>query len=444
MEDLNKNFSRSITNVEQISGITSFFTNKNKNFPYFTLNREIYSNFVVNEIQNNDPLLYDISNLKKFEAEYGLFSYHQLKKYGIDTPGAIQIIARSLKIPENWIGYSGLKDAQATTNQLISIWSPTGSPYNDLDLENIRLSPGIISKFELNFGDLTGNQFNITLDSKNIITEEEKIEISTLLSKIIENGFPNFFGTQRFGSIRPISHLIGKALLQRDWKLAAISYLVISTNLEQNYIQKARSDLSSDLDYKKFLLTIPKKFQYERRIANELVKTNNYQKAIFSLPKKILSLFIASYQSFIFNWILSKFIANFEKFEIKIENIPLIGYETDLTKFPEWIKRDIGKILEKDHIELSNFNQKETWINVSGGKRKAMIYPGDLKYEINPKSLNLVFNLNKGSYATSLIREIVNNNKNAEKMIGFTRNYDDYLKTMQQFFIFPQSCKSLF
>ena len=104
----------------------------------------------------------------------------------------------------------------------------------------------------------------------------------------------------------------------------------------------------------------------------------------------------------------------------------------------------IGKILEKDHIELSNFNQKETWINVSGGKRKAMIYPGDLKYEINPKSLNLVFNLNKGSYATSLIREIVNNNKNAEKMIGFTRNYDDYLKTMQQFFIFPQSCKSLF
>ncbi|OLS19512.1 MAG: putative tRNA pseudouridine synthase D [Candidatus Heimdallarchaeota archaeon LC_3] len=444
MEDLDKNFSLSSLYVEEISGISSLFHNHKRNLPIFILNRKIYSNFKVDEIHKNHLLINNSTNLEEFKEDHGLFSYHKLKKYGIDTPGAIQIIAHNLKIPENWIGYSGLKDSQAITNQLISIWSPTGKPYRNLDFERIQLSRGITSKFELNFGDLIGNQFNIILDSKNQITNEEKIEISNLMNSIQKKGIPNYFGTQRFGSIRPISHLIGKALLRSDWKLAALSYLVISTNLEQDYIQNTRFELSSSLNFKNFIISIPKKFHYEKRIANELIKTNNYQKAIFSVPKKILSLFIASYQSFIFNWILSKFLTNFNAFDTKLENIPLIGYETDFNEYPEWVNRDIEEILKEDKINLHNFNQKESWIKISGSKRKAIIYPRDFKFKIYSNRMNLEFSLNKGSYATSLIREIVNNRKNVENRMISDQIYKNYNKKAIQFFIFPENCKSLF
>ena len=114
-----------------------------------------------------------------------------------------------------------------------------------------------------------------------------------------------------------------------------------------------------------------------------------------------------------------------------------------MSKYPEWIKSGIEEILKEDRIDFNNFNQKETWIKIIGSKRKAFIYPGDFRYEIFSNSMNLDFNLNKGSYATSLIRE-VNNSNFAENDLNSDQTYKNYNLKAMKFFIFPQDCKSLF
>jgi tRNA pseudouridine13 synthase len=154
---------------------------------------------------------------------------------------------------------------------------------------------------------------------------------------------------------------------------------------------------------------MPKNFYYEIKIAKELKKSKNYQKAIFSLPKKILLLFIGSYQSFIFNWILSKYIDSNNKFKYENVEIPLVGFTTNLNNLDSWIREDITKIFSIDNISLDSFNQEDTWINIKGANRKAFVKPGNFKYEINNNQVVFCFSLKKGSYATSLIREIKNN-----------------------------------
>ena len=57
---------------------------------------------------------------------------------------------------------------------------------------------------------MIGNHFEIKVDnpSRNI---SDFIEYEKIL---------NFFGYQRFGSKRPITHLVGKAIIQKDYQMA--------------------------------------------------------------------------------------------------------------------------------------------------------------------------------------------------------------------------------
>jgi tRNA pseudouridine13 synthase len=434
MENFDKepNYQRS-SQVELICGISSFFHKPINSSLIFHLKRKIFSNFIVNEIYNDNIVIENNTNLDFLKKTYGLFSYHILSKKGIDTPQAIKKVANRFNIPENWIDYSGLKDAQAETQQLISIWSPTGSSYSSSSFSNLEISSGTISNYGLKLGNLSGNQFKITLDcNDNLHNYESKID--QLVSNINLNGIPNFFGTQRFGTIRPISHLIGKALLQKNWKLAALSYLSLSTNLEQEYIKNLRSELVKTLDYSKFISLMPKNFNYEIRIAKELKKSNNYQKAIFSIPKKILLLFIGSYQSFIFNWILSKYIDSNSKFEFENVEIPLVGFTTNFNNLDSWAREEITKIFHIDNISLDSFNQEDTWINIKGANRKAFVKPGNFNYKINKNQVVLCFTLKKGSYATSLIREIKNDQGEDTIKVNRIKDYNAYQNKLKSFF----------
>ena len=62
-------------------------------------------------------------------------------------------------------------------------------------------------------------------------------------------GIPNFFGHQRFGTTRPITHLVGKALVQGDFEEAAMLFLAKPSVHEHPASRQARQELE---DNKKF------------------------------------------------------------------------------------------------------------------------------------------------------------------------------------------------
>lgn len=71
-------------------------------------------------------------------------------------------------------------------------------------------------KEPLQLGNLRGNRFEIVL--REVSCEAGLVESSC--RALAERGFINYYGLQRFGKGGAGNHLIGRALLQCDWKAA--------------------------------------------------------------------------------------------------------------------------------------------------------------------------------------------------------------------------------
>jgi tRNA pseudouridine13 synthase len=126
----------------------------------------------------------------------GNFMILKIKKEYLSTWELIDIISDKLDIPEHHIGYSGLKDKNATTTQYISIPVNKSRDYEKLNSKNVQVIETYKHNQKLKIGDLVGNKFIITL--KDIKPEQLHI-IYQNLSKIQKHGIPNYFGYQRFG-----------------------------------------------------------------------------------------------------------------------------------------------------------------------------------------------------------------------------------------------------
>ena len=258
-------------------------------------------------------------------------------------------------------------------------------------------------------------------------------------TRINQFGFPNYFGLQRFGTQRPLSHLMGKFLLKKQWQQAVQLYLLTSSALEKTSIQQARYQLELTEDYQQFIDQIPPYYQYERMLAFSLLKQpSNYIKAINKLPKKILSLFVGSYQSYIFNQLLTHYliqtIGQDQPHLIIPDKLPIIGSETQLTDYSTDTQYIIQSIMEQDGISQQNFQGKVSWLKQKGHTRRALVKPlllnnTQLSYTIHKHGIALEFGLPKGCYATILLREFL---KHHAEVLPVTAQQDQDIKNMDK------------
>ena len=143
--------------------------------------------------------------LKTISSDNGL-SVYTLQKNGIDTSHALRDVEKRFGLVLKSLG---LKDASAITEQYV--FSKTISKsLETIQGKNYTLKRLGFVKKPFSKKDMIGNHFEIKVDnpSRNIsdFNEYEKIL--------------NFFGYQRFGSKRPITHLVGKAIIQKDYQMA--------------------------------------------------------------------------------------------------------------------------------------------------------------------------------------------------------------------------------
>ncbi len=128
----------------------------------------------------------------------GDYLYLKITKRDIDTAAVLSELSKYFKIKPRAISYAGRKDKRAVTTQ----WFCIASQDIDLPPENEHIHP----KFrvietqrhdrKLDIGALVGNRFTIQLTE----FEGDRHLFEDRLQQLSLEGFPNYFGAQRFGS----------------------------------------------------------------------------------------------------------------------------------------------------------------------------------------------------------------------------------------------------
>ena len=354
--------------------------------------------------------------------------YVTVRKTGLTTHQLIRKAARVFDLKEREIGYAGLKDAQATTCQTISL--PLVAPEDAVQLgdDRIEVVSAIRHRNKLRLGHLAGNRFTIRIaDPQNGALSRAEQILSTLESK----GVPNFFGSQRYGGLEN-SHLIGEAILKEDFDLAC-RHLVGDPEKIEHPDWKEAAILFSQGETAAALERLPQHCRFERQLLSRLDRGQSSKKALLSLPNNILRLYLSAYQSALFDRVVGMRLATIDKiwpgdiackhvngacfrveaadeeqlradrFEISA-TAPLFGHKVMLATGQSGILEQ--SLLDKEGLTLPDFKLGRG-LAMAGERRPLRVPVTAIELSGDNDGLILSFTLPKGSYATSLLREII-------------------------------------
>ncbi|MEM4257072.1 MAG: tRNA pseudouridine(13) synthase TruD [Candidatus Diapherotrites archaeon] len=353
------------------------------------------------------------------------FSYLHLtlEKFNLDTHEAIRRLCRILRFSKKRVGYAGLKDRRAITSQRISLWKPDLKLLENFRSRYVALHSPEWSQNRVEIGSLKGNFFEITIREISL-PEDELRQVVEECFRQMSFGVANYFGEQRFGGSREITHLVGKEFIKGNMESAVMLYLT-SPSKEEPEIALARKNLLESRDFKRALREFPKKFRYERIILHHLVKyPRDFVGAFQKLPKHLAYLFTHAYQSYLFNLVINERIrAGFGLKPIEGDFLtddvplgPLFGFDLELAKGKAGeIEK---KVLESEGITLEDFKVRSyPELSCKGARKKISVVPKDLKiigickdeFSEGKLKLKISFWLEKGNYATTILRELMKN-----------------------------------
>ncbi|MCZ7381407.1 MAG: tRNA pseudouridine(13) synthase TruD [Candidatus Methanoperedens sp.] len=387
----------------------------------------------------------------RIETTNGKYLIAELTKKNWDIHHLVHDLARILRISQQRFGWAGTKDKRALTKQKISIWDVNEEDLSRIRLKDVELKPIGRSNNKISLGDLWGNRFKITIRDIGLSHEETLSRVKTITQELLLGGAPNFFGVQRFGEVRPVTHVVGEAIARGNFRDAALTYIARAFPDESEEIKKARQFVEDTGDYKEGLNLYPLRLQFERAMMNHLIAyPDDYTGAFKKLSPKLQAMFLHAYQSYIFNIILSRRIASglsiHEAYDGDIvcfknemglpdtsrlqkvtkDNLdginnlinrgrafvtaPLVGYET---QFAEGAPGEIERAVVKElNVEPEGFKVPEMPELSSRGLRREIILSFKPEFSVEEDDVNagkikvtLEFSLQKGSYATTVLRE---------------------------------------
>jgi tRNA pseudouridine13 synthase len=350
------------------------------------------------------------------------FPLYLLEKHNIDSNHAVIEIKKQSGLK---LRIMGIKDAKAETSQYASCEQTKNLP-RDIITPKTKLTLLGFLRTPLSKSALIGNSFKIK------INQTSDNDIHPFLLEL--NKIANFYGLQRFGSERMVTHLVGKALLERNYN-KAIEYLLSYTSKYDSKFSKEIREKSRDpKNYQKLIKILPKGMDLERLILYTLVKGKDSIAVIRSIPINIRRLFVQAYQSYIFNKCLSSALlcnediqkckdgdlcfeiekplvfGKIRRFREGIDSnndvtpaIRLVGYnyQPGKNRFDHITKR----ILTDENISPTAFYLKDLQeLSLQMGFRQTSLCCNEFSHF---GMLELSFKLPKGSYATTLLRELI-------------------------------------
>ncbi|MDH4123225.1 MAG: tRNA pseudouridine(13) synthase TruD [Thermoplasmata archaeon] len=357
----------------------------------------------------------------------------------------VRRLSTNLRISRNKIHFAGTKDKRSISTQLMTFDVPLEA-LATISIPDVEILSMYRSKSPLRLGNLIGNRFRILV--REVDGEDIGQRVSTMASRMKDlGGFPNFFGIQRFGVTRPVTHLIGKAMIRGDFEKAVMQYLSEETEHEAPGFQEARKFISETRDFEAALKIFPKEMTFERTMIGHLSRRpDDFAGALKALPRNLIMMFVHAYQSFLFNRILSiriekelplnraiagDVVLPLDKhglpdhrryIRVTAENIDRVNEQLAGNKGfvsgslfgsdPELADGEMGEIehrvIRDESLESEDFIVPDIREASSKGMRRELLSPiTDFGYVILDNDIQFSFALNKGCYATSLLREFM-------------------------------------
>lgn len=263
---------------------------------------------------------------------------------------ALNHMAKTLRIHPKAFGVAGTKDRRAVTVQRVSI--KNRSP-NSLIAVNERIANVKIGDFKyeqdpIRLNDHDGNEFVLVLKNcifsgtENLSFEERlKVANSTIdsaMTHVIQRGFINYYGTQRFGTHQIGTQEVGMKILKGDFAgavQALLSYdpLLLESSQDQDNGKGAffKEDIGRARACSTFLETkdagaalgyLPPRYHVEKAVIQHLSKNpTDFVGALTSINRSMRTMYGHAYQSLVWNFIASK---RWERFGAQVINGDLV------------------------------------------------------------------------------------------------------------------------
>ncbi|MGB9079810.1 MAG: tRNA pseudouridine(13) synthase TruD [Desulfuromonadaceae bacterium] len=358
----------------------------------------------------------------------GEHCYLTIEKRGITTLEAISRIAAALKVPEREVGYAGMKDAVGITRQTISIQRITPEKALALELDGVRVLSAERHSNKLKLGHLRGNRFRVVIRG---VSGSVSQLVPAILAVVGKRGVPNYFGYQRYGA-QGNSHLIGAAMLRRDWR-DCVDRLIGEPDAVRDEEWSAAIGAYRQGALSEALRLFPRHCRSERDVLQRLVaRPGEYEKAFSAVHPRLKKLYLSALQSSLFDRSVAERIDGIDRlmtgdlaikhvngacflvedaaaeqgradlFEISASG-PMFGCKM---KRPEGAAGELeGEILARAGVDLPLFDLPGG-LRMEGERRPLRVPAGELSWSVSEDAVTVEFTLPKGSYATSLIREI--------------------------------------
>ncbi len=386
------------------------------------------------------------------------YAVYVLRKRGIDTAHALGAIR---KMTGAKLKPLGLKDASATTTQYVCSTGAAGRRLRDISASRFGLAFAGYAKRPLTKRQMLGNGFRIRIsgdwggpgggssrDATAATTAPDPSGFVTYADSV-----PNFYGYQRFGSGRPVTHMVGRALTMGDYGEAVRLILEYASPYDTRERREVRENLADPALYAQSARRLPPGMDTEKTVLEGLAMHGDPLRALRAVPLLLRRLYVSAYQSYVFNRTLSAAIVageslldpkpgdvcfdrngNLHKYDgtayttatatagsggengreadahgglVRVRNdavaIPVVGYSYySKTRFAPYV----SDVLMDEGVKPRAFFLNEMQeASGEGGFRDAVLQCSGYAWHDDTKTVE--FSLARGSFATMLLRELI-------------------------------------
>lgn len=297
-------------------------------------------------------------------SDDGEHDFLWIEKRDANTAWVARQLARHAGVPAKDVGYAGLKDRHAVTRQWFSVRRPSGAgtDWEASEIAGVRILDTGRNRRKLRRGAHTGNIFKIVVrgvDCAAPLIEER-------LGRIGATGVPNYFGPQRFGrdgaNVALAKALFAGERMRRERRSIAVS--------------AARSYLFNDILSHRVI-----DGTWDRVLAGDLVSLDG-SASFFSAPS-----------------VTDDILARAERHELHPTG-PLWGLADMI---PDGQPAKTEREVAERHADLAGGLEAA---GAAMGRRALRTVPRQLIWRNSGGTLSLSFQLDRGAFATALLREI--------------------------------------
>ncbi len=371
-------------------------------------------------MEPEDFIVEEILNFS--EDPDGKYYLYLLEKRKLSTYEVLKLISSLADIPLRSIGYSGMKDKHALCYQYITLPKKV-----ELEEKNFKLSYICTVKKRLKLGEHIGNKFTITL-------RKMKPRIFKSFPSGVEyvsrEGLPNYYDSQRFGSMRGSKKFIVEEIARGRYEEALRIYLTSKYRKQKSYIKQIKDIIQINWgNWKEIREKLEKMPKYENflEIIKYLEGGGDYFGALKLIRQQLMKLFSSSYQSFLWNEAVKRMLVEKlgEKRLVEVEYLagslyfPARGIST--SEFRE-LELDLPNrhnlediyvdMLKSRGFEIEDFDiLYEFNAGFHSSRRKVFIFPQDMEVLKSGRDdrgnyITVSFFLPRGSYATTVLKAI--------------------------------------